>query len=68
MTQGELQVVLEVGQRQVHQPLAALFGGRLNEVAGLLRRSQVPLMLFDTGEEILPQLRRELGRLSGAPR
>ncbi|MDF3935561.1 DUF58 domain-containing protein [Pseudomonas citronellolis] len=68
VTQGELQVELEVGRRQVHQPLGDFLVGRLKDVATLLRRSQVPLMMFSTGRESLEQLRGELGRLTGIPR
>ncbi|UUC53089.1 DUF58 domain-containing protein [Pseudomonas citronellolis] len=68
VTQGELQVELEVGRRQVHRPLGEFLSGRLKDVATLLRRSQVPLMMFSTGRESLEQLRGELGRLSGVPR
>ncbi|MBM7061827.1 DUF58 domain-containing protein [Pseudomonas sp. UL073] len=68
VTQGELQVELEVERRQVHQPLGDFLTGRLKEVAALLRRSQVPVMMINTGEDPLEQLRRELGRLTGAGR
>ncbi|BAN48432.1 DUF58 domain-containing protein [Metapseudomonas resinovorans] len=68
VTQGALQVEMEVGSRQVHQPLGDFLSGRLKDVAELLRRSQVPLMMISTGEDALAQLRRELGRLSGIPR
>ncbi|CAD5109388.1 DUF58 domain-containing protein [Zestomonas carbonaria] len=68
VTQGELQVALEVGHRQVRQPLGEFLLGRLNEVAGLLRRSRVPLLMFSTGQGALEQLRQELGRLPGASR
>ncbi|UVE16044.1 DUF58 domain-containing protein [Pseudomonas sp. LS44] len=68
VTQGELQVELEVERRQVHQPLGEFLTGRLKDVATLLRRSQVPLMMFSTGEDALEQMRREMGRLTGAPR
>lgn len=62
VTQGQLQVELAVERKQVRQPLSSFLTGRLHQVAELLRRSQVPLMLFSTGEETLVQLRRELGR------
>lgn len=65
VTQGELQVELAVGRRQVHQPLGDYLGGRLKDVATLLRRSQVPLMMFSTAEESLTQLRAELGKQPG---
>ena len=41
---------------------------RLRQVAELLRRSQVPLLMFSTGEDSLQQLRRELGRLAEVAR
>ena len=62
ITQGELQVELAVGRRHVHQPLSAFSAGRLRDVAELLRRSQIPLLMISTGEPALPQLRFELGR------
>jgi uncharacterized protein (DUF58 family) len=68
VSQGELQVDLEVGRRQVQRPLGDFLSGRLQAVAQLLRRSQIPLMMISTGEEVLDQLRRELGRLSGGAR
>lgn len=68
ITQGELQVEMSIGQRHVRQPLGEFLSGRLAEVADLLRRSQVPLMMFSTAEEPLLQLRAELGRLAGGAR
>ena len=62
VTQGQLQVELAVEKRQVHQPLGDFLGGRLKEVASLLRRSQVPLMMFSTAEAAEVQLRAELGK------
>lgn len=68
VTQGELQVELQVERRQVHQPLGDYLQGRLKEVATLLRRSQVPLMMISTGEPTHEQLRSELGRAGGGRR
>ena len=68
VTQGELQVELEIARRQVHRPLGEFLSARLKAVAALLRRSQVPLMMFSTGLDSLVQLRAELGRLSAVPR
>lgn len=62
VTQGELQVELEAGRREVRQPLSDFFAGRLREVAELLRRSRVPLLSIDTAGDTVAQLRRELGR------
>jgi uncharacterized protein (DUF58 family) len=68
VTQGELQVELAVEKRNVHQPLGDFLSGRLKDVADLLRRSQVPLMMFSTAEEAHAQLRAELGKSAGAKR
>jgi len=62
--QGQLQVALALGDRQrVHRPLSEFLGGRLKDVAQLLRRSQVPLLMFSTALPASEQLRLELGRL-----
>ncbi|MNF32765.1 hypothetical protein D3C84_135630 [compost metagenome] len=68
VTQGQLQVELAVEQRQVHQPLGDFLSGRLKDVATLLRRSQVPLMMFSTATDAHEQLRAELGKLAGGRR
>ncbi|WP_027613738.1 DUF58 domain-containing protein [Pseudomonas sp. URIL14HWK12:I6] len=68
VTQGQLQVELAVEKRSVHQPLGDYLGGRLKDVATLLRRSQVPLMMFSTAEDAHAQLRAELGKSAGPRR
>lgn len=68
VTQGELQVDLAVGRRQVNEPLGNYLSGRLKDVATLLKRSQVPLMMFSTAEEAHVQLRAELGKQGGGRR
>lgn len=68
VTQGQLQVELAVEKRSVHQPLGDYLGGRLKDVATLLRRSQVPLLMFSTAEEAHAQLRAELGKTAGPRR
>ncbi|MGY2173696.1 DUF58 domain-containing protein [Pseudomonas azotoformans] len=62
VTQGQLQVELAVDQRQVRQPLGDFLGGRLKDVATLLRRSQVPLLMISTALPAADQLRSELGK------
>ncbi|WP_421553531.1 DUF58 domain-containing protein [Pseudomonas yamanorum] len=62
VTQGQLQVELAVQKRQVRHPLGDFLGGRLKDVASLLRRSQVPLLMISTALPALDQLRDELGR------
>ncbi|NIL18424.1 DUF58 domain-containing protein [Pseudomonas sp. AN3A02] len=68
VTQGQLQVELAVQKRQVRQPLGDFLGGRLKDVASLLRRSQVPLLMVSTALPAVDQLRDELGRRNGARR
>jgi uncharacterized protein (DUF58 family) len=68
VTQGQLQVELAVQKRQVRQPLGDFLGGRLKDVASLLRRSQVPLLMISTALPAVDQLRDELGRRNGARR
>ena len=62
VTQGQLHVTLQVSKRRVRQPLEDFLGGRLNDVASLLRRSQVPLLMISTALPAAEQLRSELGR------
>jgi len=68
VTQGELQVELAIEKRNVHQPLGDFLSGRLKDVATLLRRSQVPLMMISTAEDAHGQLRAELGKSAGRAR
>lgn len=68
VTQGEQQLELNVERHQVKRPLQAFLSGRLQEVATLMKRSQIPLMSFNTSQDTLQQLRQELGKLQGGPR
>lgn len=68
VTQGELQVELAIEKRNVHQPLGDFLSERLKDVASLLRRSQVPLMMISTAEDAHGQLRAELGKSAGGAR
>lgn len=68
VTQGELQVELAIEKRNVHQPLGDFLSGRLKDVATLLRRSRVPLMMISTAEDAHGQLRAELGKSAGGAR
>lgn len=68
VTQGQLQVELTLDRATVRKPLGEFLQGRLREVADMLRRSRIPLLMLSTGEEPLLQLRRELGRHSRTPR
>lgn len=63
VSQGELQVELDLGSRTVHEPLSELFNSRLESVVGLLRRSAVPVFAFSTGEGVRAQISRQLGNV-----
>ncbi|WP_433886379.1 DUF58 domain-containing protein [Pseudomonas vranovensis] len=65
VSQGQLQVELAVERRQVHKPLSEFLRARLQEVAALLQRSQVPLLMFSTALPASEQLRLELGKRQG---
>lgn len=72
VTQGQLHVELTLDRATVRKPLGDFLQGRLREVADMLRRSRIPLLMFSTGEDAALQLRRELGherrRETRAPR
>jgi hypothetical protein len=63
VSQGELQIELDLAAGTVHEPLSAFFSTRLANVAELLRRTGAPLLAFDTAEDTLRQLSRELGNV-----
>jgi len=63
VSQGELQIELDLAAGTVHEPLSSLFSTRLANVAELLRRTGAPLLAFDTAEGTLRQLSRELGNV-----
>lgn len=62
VTEGTLQVEINLNERQVREPLESFFAGRLQTVAAMLRRSDVPLLAIDSGEPVVEQIRRLLGR------
>lgn len=63
ISQGCLQIALAMERQRIRQPLSDYLGGRLKDVAHLLRRSQIPLLMFSTALSSSVQLRLELGRL-----
>lgn len=64
VSQGELQVELDLDSHAVHTPLSELFNTRLRSVAELLKRSAVPMLEFNTSESTRDQLRRQLGGIA----
>lgn len=67
VTQGELQIELDLDSHTVHEPLSDLFSTRLRGVADLLRRSAVPMLAFTTAEDTRAQLALQLGNMFSAP-
>jgi len=63
VSQGELQIEFDLASGTVHEPLSTFFSTRLASVAELLRRTGAPLLAFDTAEDTLRQLSRELGNV-----
>jgi uncharacterized protein (DUF58 family) len=62
VTEGALQVEINLNDRQVREPLESFFAGRLRNVAAMLRRSDVPLLAISSSEPVVEQVRRLLGR------
>ncbi len=59
---GGLQLELNVGEQRVREPIEKFSSGRLRQVSELLRRCSVPLMMINTGDDAVDQVRRLLGR------
>ena len=67
VSQGELQVELDLNSDAVHGSLGEFVSRRLGNVADIVRRSAVPLFVFTTAESTRDQLSRQLGVFSRAP-
>ncbi|MDF0673117.1 MAG: DUF58 domain-containing protein [Nitrospira sp.] len=61
VTEGRLQIELNLGERTVREPIETFSTGRLRQVAELLRRSGVPLMMVNTADDVVNQVRHLLG-------
>lgn len=64
VTDGELQIMLEVGRDSVRKSLREATDARLRNVFAWTREIGVPVLPLSAAEEVVPQLRRLLGRLS----
>ncbi len=65
VTDGELQIMLDVGQDSAHKRLREFTDERLRKVFAWTREIGVPVLPLSAAEEIAPQLRRLMGRLPG---
>jgi len=62
VSDGELQVELDTGDREIRQRLEGLASGRLSELLTWQRRYGLSVLPLSAGEETLPQVLRLLGR------
>jgi uncharacterized protein (DUF58 family) len=63
VTDGELQVVLDVGRAQIRRSILDASRARLSDVFAWTRDFGVPVLPLSTAEEAAPQLRHLLGSL-----
>jgi hypothetical protein len=63
VTDGELQVVLDVGRDQIRRSILDASQKRLSDVFAWTRDFGVPVLPLSTAEETAPQIRHLLGRL-----
>jgi uncharacterized protein (DUF58 family) len=61
VSDGELQVEIDTGDRTQHRALAELARGRLAAVLDWQRRFGIPVLALSAGEETLPQICRLMG-------
>ncbi len=61
ISEGNVQVSLDIGRPSIRQPISDFLQGRLQEVATLLRQSRIPHLMISTGEATGAQFRQFLG-------
>lgn len=66
VTDGELQVMLEVGRNSVRQKIQEFTDARLHNVLAWTHEIGVPVLPLSAAEETAPQIRRLMGRLPGS--
>lgn len=63
VTEGELQVELDLDRAAIREPLRAYFQSRERETVDLLSRCGVPMLALDTEQATRTQVARMLGRI-----
>lgn len=66
VTEGELQVELDLGDKKTREPLIGTTRSRLQEVMDYLKKLAIPVLPVHTGEEVVEQVRYLLGRRGAA--
>jgi hypothetical protein len=61
VSDGELQVEIDTGDRIQHRALSEMAQGRLAAILDWQRRFGVPVLPLSAGEETLPQIRQLMG-------
>lgn len=64
VTEGELQVELDLGKTSIREPLRAMFNAHERDTLDLLTRCAVPMLALDTEQSTKLQVARMLGRAS----
>jgi uncharacterized protein (DUF58 family) len=64
VTEGELQVELDFGRKNIREPLSTMFDTRLQGTVDMLQRCGVPLLAIDTEQPTVLQVARMLGHFS----
>lgn len=68
VSQGELQVELNLGDRKVREPVLNFTKSRLQQVMGYLKQLAIPVLPVHTGDDVVDQVHRLLGNQVGAGR
>jgi len=65
VTEGELQVELNLGDRKIREPLLNFSRSRLQEVMEYLKKLAIPVLPVHTGQDVVDQVRYLLGNQGG---
>lgn len=66
VTEGQLQVELNLGDRKSREPLLEFTRSRLQEVMDFLEKLAIPILPINTGEGVVDQVRYLLGHRRGS--
>jgi len=61
VSEGNLQVELDLGDRKVHQPIQSFARSRLQDVMQHLKKLAIPVLPVHTGEDVVDQVRGLVG-------
>ena len=64
VSEGELQVEVDLGDRKEREPLLEFTRARLQDVVKYLKKLAIPVLPVHTGEDVVEQVRQMLGHQS----